>query len=58
MSQFSQKHYEAIAAVLKQIDSEWVTEYAREDIVEALVDLFELDNPKFNAALFRAACEK
>jgi hypothetical protein len=58
MPDFSQKHYNQIAELLKNIDSEWFTEHARADVVDALVLLFERDNPKFRGTLFRAACSK
>lgn len=56
---FSQRHYEAIAKVLKE--NKWGGNPMRltitEEIQTRLSDLFEDDNPAFKRTVFHAACE-
>ena len=61
-SMFSKRHYEAIAEVFR--DHPIVTPEIRDDLRDALADLFEADNPidgkgrGFKREKFEEACER
>lgn len=60
-SVFSQRHYVRIAGVLRDFiattsDPTQARDIAEADLIDALADLFESDNERFDRRRFRAAC--
>ena len=58
-SMFSRRHYEAVAEVMRGIPHAAITpDYVWCTILDALIDLFEADNPRFDRAKFQEECER
>ena len=55
-SMFSKRHYQAIAEIFR--DYPIVTPEIRDDLRDALADLFEADNERFNRQAFEEECER
>jgi len=58
---FTRKHFESIAQVIsentrKDRDLGWTI--AAPELIDALVEMFDDDNARFDAARFRKACER
>lgn len=68
MSKFQQRHYEAIASVMREAKPEesepdprgsthMACCYQHDYVIARLTRMFEADNPNFNSERFLAACE-
>jgi len=60
-SMFSKRHYEAVAAILKETGEPnfcFTAFDMRDAIKDRLADLFEADNEKFNRDKWEEACER
>ena len=49
----TKKDYIKVAELLRKVDASPV----REELIETFCGLFQTDNPRFDAAVFRLACE-
>lgn len=60
-SLFSRRHYEAIAAVMRETSGSIYSDDHNQiftEILDALSNLFEADNERFRPERFREACER
>ncbi len=54
-TKFSKRHYVVIATTLKQMHTDWGNDWMHGLYVEAFVEAFGSDNPRFDADRFREA---
>lgn len=57
MSDFSRRHYKAIAKIVKEnsdsVDGDIILKW---NFLEELMEIFKIDNPEFDERRFRDAC--